>query len=222
MSERETSRQWDELYKGAECTWGLEPDWELKAYLRAIPKGKALDLGIGEGRNALFLARNGFEVEGIDLSQEAVRRCNEVAQEERLPVQARVADVRGFSIREETYTCIVCAYVLTFLKRSEAEALIERIKAGLVPGGVAYVAAFTIEDPMFQRCKERGLPEVEPNTFFSAKRQMHLFYLAKGELKGFFDNFEILSHVEGYSLDLTHDELHYHGWASVLARRPRK
>ena len=57
MSEKETNSQWDEFYKGAECAWGLEPDWELRAYLEVIPKGKALDLGIGEGRNALFLAK---------------------------------------------------------------------------------------------------------------------------------------------------------------------
>jgi len=86
------TRIWNEARRGShefipytdfistECVWGFEPDWELKAYLRAISKGKALDLGLGEGRNALFLARSGFEVEGIDLSQEAVRRCNELAQ----------------------------------------------------------------------------------------------------------------------------------------------
>jgi len=221
MSERETSRQWDELYKGAECTWGLEPDWELRAYLRVIPRGKALDLGIGEGRNALFLAKNGFEVEGIDLSQEAVRRCNELAQREGLPVRAQVADVRKFPIPEGAYTCIVCAYVLNFLKRSEVERLIKRIKIGLVSGGAVYVAAFTTEDPGYRRCRERGLPEVEPNTFFSAKRQMHLFYIAEGELKDFFKDFELISYANGYSLDLAHGEPHHHGWTSILAKNPR-
>jgi SAM-dependent methyltransferase len=221
MNKQEQSKQWDELYKGAECVWGLEPDWELRAYLRAIPKGKALDLGIGEGRNAFFLARNGFEVEGIDLSREAIRKCNKLAQIERLPVRAEVADIRGFSIPEEAYTCIVCAYVLPFLKRSEAEGLIGRIKAGLAPGGVAYVSAFTTEDPRYQRCRERGLPEVEPNTFFSPRFKTHFFYLSKGELKRLFDDLELLSYVEGYSLDLAHGDPHHHGWASILARKSR-
>jgi SAM-dependent methyltransferase len=219
MSEKEIQKRWDELYKGAECVWGLEPDWELRLYLKEIPKGKALDLGIGEGRNAFFLAKEGFEVEGIDLAQEAVRRCNELAQREGLKVRAEVSDVREFPIPEGTYTCIVCAYVLPFLKRSEAEALIGRIKAGLAPGGVAYVAAFSTEDPGYKRCRERGLPEVEPNTFFSKKRRMHLFYVAEGELKNFFNDFELISYAEGYSLDLTHGEPHHHDWASVLAKR---
>jgi len=103
----------------------------------------------------------------------------------------------------------------------ETEALIERIKAGLVPGGVAYVAAFSTEDPGYRRCRERGLPEVEPNTFFSAKRGMHLFYLTKGELKDFFKDFELLSYAEGYSLDLAHGDPHHHGWTGVLAKKPR-
>ena len=222
MSEKETNRQWDEFYKGEEYAWGLEPDWELRVYLKVIPKGKALDLGIGEGRNALFLAKNGFEVEGIDLSREAVKRCNDLARREGLTVQAQVADVREFHIPEKTYTCIVCAYVLNFLKRSEAKVLIERIKAGLVPGGVAYVAAFSTEDPGYRRCKEQGLPEVEPNTFYSAKRGMHLFYLTRRELRELFSGFEPISAAEGYSLDLAHGEPHYHGWASVLARRAER
>jgi SAM-dependent methyltransferase len=198
---------------------GLEPDWELRTYLKEIPKGKALDLGIGEGRNAFFLAKDGFEVEGIDLAQEAVRRCNELAQREGLKVRAEVADVREFPIPEGTYTCIVCAYVLPFLKRSEAEALIGRIKAGLAPGGVVYVAAFTTEDPGYRRCRERGLPEVEPNTFFSSKFNSHFFYLTRGELQELFRDLEILSYAEGYSLDLAHGEPHHHGWASVLAKK---
>jgi len=216
---RKGRERWNELYKGAECAWGLEPDWELKAFLRLIPRGRALDLGIGEGRNALFLAENGFKVEGIDLSQEAVRRCNDLARKEGLAVQAQVADIKEFLIPGGTYTCIICSFILPFLRRSEAKELIERIKTGLAPGGVAYIAAFTVEDPGYRRCKERSLPEVEQNTFFSPKFNSHLFYLAKGELKELFRDHEILSYVEGYSLDLAHDEPHYHGWASLLARR---
>jgi len=213
---------WDSVYKGREFAWGREPDWELRAYLPLIPRGKALDLGIGDGRNAIFLAKDGFEVEGIDISEEAIRKCREFAEKENLRIEARVADVREFPIPEGAYACIICSYVLPFLKRSEAGALIRRIKAGLAPGGVAYVAAFTTEDPGYRRLKERGLPEVEPNTFFSPKFGSHFFYLEKGELQKFFSDFEILSYVEGYGLDLAHDEPHYHGWASVLAREDRR
>lgn len=215
----ETGQTWDQLYKEAEYVWGLEPDWELKIYLKLIPKGKALDLGIGEGRNAFFLAKNGFEVLGVDLSKVAVEKCNALAAKHGLPVRAEAADLMSFHIAEGAYSCIVCSYVLPFFKKSEAKAVIERIKAGLAKGGVAFVAAFTIEDPGYQRCKERGLPEVEENTFFSTRRQTHLTFFTKGELRQLFGDCEILCYMEGYSLDISHDEPHYHGWASVLARK---
>jgi len=219
MSTLEPGKRWNELYKGTQCVWGLEPDWELKAFLKLIPRGKALDLGIGEGRNAFYLGRNGFEVEGLDISQEAVKRCNILATEQGLPARAQVADLKEFHISEGTYTCIVCSHVLPFFKRSEAEAIIKEIKAGLTKGGVAFVSAFTTEDPMYQRCLDMGLEEVEKNTFFSPKRQSHFLFFAKGELKELFGDLEILSYVAGYSLDLAHDEPHYHGWASVVARK---
>lgn len=221
MSTLEQGKRWDELYKEAECVWGLEPDFELKGFLKVIPKGKALDLGIGEGRNAFYLARNGFEVEGLDISEEAVKRCNALAAEHGLPVQARVADLRSFSITGGTYACIICAYVLPFFKRSEAEAIIKQIKSGLAKDGVAFVAGFTTEDPMYQRCLDVGLEEVERKTFFSPRRQSHLMFFAKGELKELFSDLEILSYIEGYSLDLSHGEPHYHGWTSILVRRPK-
>jgi 2-polyprenyl-3-methyl-5-hydroxy-6-metoxy-1,4-benzoquinol methylase len=215
-------QQWDDLYTEAECLWGLAPDWELKTFVSAIPKGRALDLGIGEGRNALYLAHNGFEVEGIDISEEAVQRCSALAAKHGLPVRAQAANLKESGVTEGAYTCIVCSYVLPFLKRSEAEALIGQMKVGLAEGGVVFVAAFTTDDPMYQRCLEVGLEEVEKNTFFSSKRRSHLLFFGKGELKELFTDLEILSHVEGYSLDLAHGEPHHHGWASVLARRSRR
>jgi len=218
-AKRSRQQQWDKLYKGGECVWGLEPDGELKTFLPLIPQGKALDLGIGEGRNGLYLAQDGFEVEGLDISAEAVKKCNALASEHGLPVRARVADLKEFHIAEGVYSCIVCSYVLPFFKRSEASMIIERIKAGLTEGGVAFVVGFTVEDPFYRRCLELGLQEVEKNTFFSPRLQMHRLFFDRGELREFFSNHEILSYVEGCSLDLVHDEPHYHGWASVMARR---
>jgi hypothetical protein len=42
-----------------------------------------------------------------------------------------------------------------------------------------------------------------------------------GELKNYFQDFELLSYADGYSLDLAHGESHHHGWASILAKKPR-
>ncbi len=47
-------RTWEESYKSVESLWGVKPDNELVRYASIVPEGKVLDLGIGEGRNALF------------------------------------------------------------------------------------------------------------------------------------------------------------------------
>ena len=57
----------EKLYKESECRWGLKQDFILAHFLDLVPKGMVLDLGMGEGRNAIFLAEKGFEVEGIDI-----------------------------------------------------------------------------------------------------------------------------------------------------------
>lgn len=67
----ENSSFWEKAYREVVSLWGLEPDHLLKDYARLIPKGMVLDLGIGEGRDALFLAKMGYEVEGIDISETA-------------------------------------------------------------------------------------------------------------------------------------------------------
>lgn len=71
---------WEEAYQGVEPLWGLKPDPILIEYARLAPNGRLLDLGIGEMRNALFLAKMGYEVEGVDISPNAIQRRIERAQ----------------------------------------------------------------------------------------------------------------------------------------------
>ncbi len=64
---------WEKEYKKKTFYWGLKPDPLLVKYLPQIPKGKALDIGAGEGRNSFFLAKEGFEVEAIDIVKEGLK-----------------------------------------------------------------------------------------------------------------------------------------------------
>lgn len=84
----EKSSAWEEAYRDVESLWGLKPDFELAEYADLVPKGKVLDLGIGEGRNALFFAKKGYEVEGFDMSQTAVDRRIERAKNSNLKLSA--------------------------------------------------------------------------------------------------------------------------------------
>ena len=65
---------WDKKYETEAYIFGKEPVGFLREHIDLLPRGKALDIAMGEGRNAVFLAKNGFNVDGCDISEIAVKR----------------------------------------------------------------------------------------------------------------------------------------------------
>lgn len=57
--------------------WSSNPDGKLMQYFYFVKKGKMLDLGIGEGRNAIHFSMVGFNIDGVDISETALARCKE-------------------------------------------------------------------------------------------------------------------------------------------------
>ena len=86
--------------------WGLKPSPILEKFIHLIPKGKAIDIGAGEGRDSFFLAKNGFEVEAIDKDSENLDKCKKFAQQKNLPIRTEVCDVREFEFKENEYSLV--------------------------------------------------------------------------------------------------------------------
>ena len=75
-----------------------EPYPELIDFYAAIKsKGKLLDVGCGQGRDSIALARLGFEVTGIDYSKVGIEQLNKIARKENLPLQGIVSDIYQYS-----------------------------------------------------------------------------------------------------------------------------
>jgi SAM-dependent methyltransferase len=72
---------WNHYYETHPFKKGREADPFLQKMLHRLQKGKALDLGSGEGQNSVFLAKSGFQVKGVDLSQVALRNASGLAQQ---------------------------------------------------------------------------------------------------------------------------------------------
>ncbi|MFC1871790.1 class I SAM-dependent methyltransferase [Chloroflexota bacterium] len=124
---------------------GLEPARFLVDNVGLLPKGRVLDVAMGNGRNALFLAKMGFRVEGIDISPEAINRVLVLARQTGVSLGARVADLEdNYQIEKNAYEAIIC---FNYLQRS----LIPRIKDGLRLGGVVVYETFIIEQAQFGR-----------------------------------------------------------------------
>jgi len=100
---------------------------------------------MGAGQNAIYLAGIGFQVEGVDISPEAVRRAMESARKAGVIIKTQVADLEGdYSINREAYDLIIC---FNYLQRS----LIPQIKDGLRKGGMIVYETFLDDQARFGR-----------------------------------------------------------------------
>ncbi|MFH0846539.1 MAG: class I SAM-dependent methyltransferase [Chloroflexota bacterium] len=112
-----------------------------------LPRGLALDTAMGSGRNAVYLAKMGFQVEGLDISQEAIDDALRSAKESGVTIKARVADLeKDFHISQESYDVIIC---FNYLQHS----LVPAIKGGLRRGGMVVYETFIIDQAQFGKPK---------------------------------------------------------------------
>ena len=131
----------------SDCINNEEPSEFLVCNSGLIPLGKVLDLAMGGGRNAVYLAKQGFDVEGVDVSDEAVMAAEKLAALNRVKIRARVADLElGYKIAAGTYGCIIC---FNFLQRS----LIDDIKNGLKSGGLVMSETYIVDQAILGRPK---------------------------------------------------------------------
>jgi tellurite methyltransferase len=152
----------------------LTPSAFLVENFHLLPPGRALDLAMGQGRNAIYLARQGLDVHGVDLDAQRVAQARDAADELGVPIRAIVADLEDgtYTLPRETYDVIV---VFNYLHRP----LFPQIRQALVPGGVIVYRTFTVEQAAFGRPKNPA------------------FLLKQGELQQLFHDWEELAYREG-------------------------
>ncbi|MBU6153254.1 MAG: class I SAM-dependent methyltransferase [Bdellovibrionales bacterium] len=127
-SPEEDHSAWDRFYKKKNHAFGKEAIGFLKENIKILPKGRAFVPAMGEGRNAIFLARHGFRVEGVDLSQVAVDRALQEAKAKKTFIKGIVGDLFEFPYPKEAYD-----FILVSLFYSER--LLPKLKNALKKGG---------------------------------------------------------------------------------------
>ncbi len=172
----DSERFWDERYRTEEAV----PERGTSAFLvenrRLLPpQGRALDVAMGTGRNALYLASLGYEVTGIDVSGVAVARCREEASRRGLRIEAVQADLESYELSRAAYDIVIDFY---YLQRD----LAPQLEAALRPGGVLVFESFTTEQRRF-----------------GWGPQQDAFLLRPGELRSLFTGLETLEYREGLS-----------------------
>lgn len=125
----------------------FEPPSFLVENVNILPKGRVFDLAMGYGRNAIYLAKKGFAVEGVDISAEAIKETLGSAKQEGVKISAHVADLEGnYRIKQHAYEVIIC---FNYLQRS----LIPQIKDGLRKGGMVMYETYTVDHAQFRKPK---------------------------------------------------------------------
>lgn len=196
---------YNEKYSNAECYWGKKPHSlvvELSKYLK--PGAKILDLGAGEGRDALFLSKNGFNVTAVDNSEVGINKINQLAQELNLKIKTEVSDILDFLDKCDNYDAVIAINVLQFIKQVDINKAIEKIQAKTNHEGFNAIASFVAPDP-----------EKKQNAI--AKNR---YAFDEGELKNYYSKWDFLQYMEKWSEIETHgQEPHRHYMVWLLAQK---
>ncbi len=168
--------RWNRKYrdKGPKVS-GTDPAQWLVSHrplLDALPRGRALDVACGTGRHALYLARLGFTVDALDISDVAIALLHDRVRQEGLPVHPRRCDLTSEKLPQRRYEVVLN---FNYLERD----LFSGLKEALKVGGLLFFETFTRDDA------------------FAARHPVNpAFTLEAGELRAAFSDLEVLDYRE--------------------------
>ena len=98
MSIRTNYEKW---YEGEDYYWGLEPGDFLEELIRLCPPAegcKVLDIGCGEGKDAVYMAQQGYDVTAFDLTENGIRKTRLLAEKRGVKINAYIDDINTFEV----------------------------------------------------------------------------------------------------------------------------
>lgn len=164
MAERFSAGFWDERYRSQSRLWSGKPNPYLVSEVSGLEPGAALDVGCGEGADAIWLAGQGWEVTGADISAVALDRAREHADEAGPGIAARIrwlaTDMLRWIPDPEAYDLVTAHYV--HVPPAVREELFGRMAAAVRPGGTLLIVGHHPSD------LESGVPRPNlPELFFT-------------------------------------------------------
>ena len=162
--------KWDQRYSNQNFVYGKLPSKFLAENYSYIKSGSTvLDMGMGEGRNAVFLAQKGYKVTGVDISSIAVRKANLLAKEYDVRLRTITASFESYNMPDESVDAIICFY---YVDRD----LISKMIKWLRPGGVIFYEAYTTDQKKLDKkyAKEADSSFVQKQELLSLFRGMEV------------------------------------------------
>ncbi len=132
---------WDQRYAVEEYVYGTRPNDFLASVVDRLPMGRVLCLAEGEGRNAVYLAEQGFEVTAVDSSAVGLDKARKLAGQRGVHIETIVADLAHYEIIPESWDAIVA--IFCHLPPPLRRVVHAQAVAGLRPGGAFVLEAYT-------------------------------------------------------------------------------
>lgn len=110
MSKQDT---WNERYANKELVWSAGPNHLFAEEVKDITPGKALDVACGEGRNAIWLAEQGWQVDAVDFSEVGIDKARKIASKRDVNVNFVVGDISRHDFSADSYDLVAVLYVHT-------------------------------------------------------------------------------------------------------------
>lgn len=104
------TRRWDDRYKSEEFAYGEDPNHYLKEQLEKLETGTILFPAEGEGRNAIFAAKSGWNVSAFDISEEGKNKALRLAENNNVSINYQVGELETLDFKEEQFDAIALIY----------------------------------------------------------------------------------------------------------------
>jgi SAM-dependent methyltransferase len=124
---------WDQRYTDTPQMWSTTPNVWVKRELSGLPPGLALDRAAGEGRNAVWLAEQGWEVKAVDFSAVALERAARLAEARNVRLRTQVADLTDYTPDPGAFDLVLVSYL--HLPHPEMERVLRRAAEAARTGG---------------------------------------------------------------------------------------
>ncbi|MBI3683502.1 MAG: class I SAM-dependent methyltransferase [Acidobacteria bacterium] len=139
-----TSERWNKTFSSDALNIRKGPNRLLAAAIAERKPGTALDLGMGQGRNSLFLAEKGWKVTGVDLSDVGIAKAKQTAAAKGLQIETVLKDLNQFDPGKEKWDLILLSYMQGWFHSSPLNHA-KRFREALKPGGVLVIEGFAGE-----------------------------------------------------------------------------
>lgn len=146
---------WNERYSEPEFVYGTEPNHFFAEQLDQLKPGKLILPADGEGRNAVYAAQKGWEVQAVDYSSSAREKALELAKEKGIEISYDLSDLAEYDFGSEIYDA--AAFIYVHLPRSIIKDVYANVIKSLKPGAKIMVEVYSVN----QQGRDSGGPKDE-------------------------------------------------------------